>query len=81
MLALFNAARRLKSYFQSYQVVVWTDHPIENFLRKPDLAIRMMAWVVELPEFGLRYKLRGSIKGQHLAEFDVELPNITSSST
>lgn len=34
-LALLNAARRLRPYFESHQVIVRTDYPI---LRKPDLA-------------------------------------------
>lgn len=50
-----------------------TDHPIAKILRKPNLAGRMVAWSVELSEFSLHYKPRGSIKGQHLADFTVEL--------
>lgn len=34
----------------------------------------MVSWAVELLEFGLRYEPRGSVKGQHLADFAVELP-------
>ena len=42
-------------------------------LRKPDLAGRMIAWSVELSEFGLKFQPRGSVKGQHLADFAAEL--------
>jgi len=72
-LALLTAARRLRQYFQSHQVIVRTDHPIAKILRKPDLVGRMIAWSVELSEFGLKYEPRGSIKGQHLADFVAEL--------
>jgi len=72
-LALLTASRRLRQYFQSHQVVVRTDHPIAKILRKPDLAGRMIAWSVELSEFGLKYEPRGSVKGQHLADFAAEL--------
>lgn len=41
-LALLHAARRLRPYFQSHQIVVKTDHPISKILRKPDLAGRMV---------------------------------------
>ncbi|XP_027905608.1 uncharacterized protein LOC114165140 [Vigna unguiculata] len=41
--------------------------------RKPYLARRMIAWSVELSEFGLKYEPRGSVKGQHLADFAAEL--------
>ncbi|XP_017411652.2 uncharacterized protein LOC108323671 [Vigna angularis] len=72
-LALLTASRRLRPYFQSHQVIVRTDQPIAKILRKPDLAGRMVAWSVELSEFGLRYEPRGSVKGQHLADFAAEL--------
>ncbi|XP_047168236.1 uncharacterized protein LOC124837005 [Vigna umbellata] len=65
---------RLRPYFQSHQVVVRTDYPISKILRKSDLAGRMVTQAVELSEFGLRYEPRGSIKGQHLADFAAELP-------
>ncbi|XP_014496695.1 uncharacterized protein LOC106758270 [Vigna radiata var. radiata] len=78
-LALLHASRRLRPYFQSHQVVVRTDHPISKILRKPDIAGRMVSWAIELSEFGLRFEPRGSIKGQHLAGFALELPQVQSS--
>lgn len=74
VLALLNATQRLRPYLQGNQVVVRTDYPISKILRKPDLAGRMIGWWVELSEFGLRYEPRGSVKGQHLADFVAELP-------
>ncbi|XP_014492331.1 uncharacterized protein LOC106754782 [Vigna radiata var. radiata] len=73
VLALVNATRRLRPYLQGNQVVVHTDYPIAKILRKPDLAGRMIGWFVELSELGLRYEPRGSVKGQHLADFVAEL--------
>ncbi|XP_014499529.1 uncharacterized protein LOC106760625 [Vigna radiata var. radiata] len=72
-LALITAARRLRPYFQSHQVVVRTNHLIAKILRKLDLAGRMVAWSIELSEFGLRFEPQGSVKGQHLADFAAEL--------
>ncbi|XP_052735490.1 uncharacterized protein LOC108328707 [Vigna angularis] len=72
-LALLTASRRLRPYFQSHQVIVRTDHPIAKILRKPDLTGRIVSWSIELSEFGLRYEPRGSVKGQHLADFATEL--------
>lgn len=68
-LALVTVARRLRSYFQSHQIVVQTDHPIKQVLRKPELARRMVAWSVELSEFGLKYEPRGPMKAHCLADF------------
>ncbi|XP_017434586.1 uncharacterized protein LOC108341410 [Vigna angularis] len=74
VLALLNAARRLCPYFQSHQVVIRTDHPISKILRKPDMAGWMVSWAVELSQFGLRFEPRGPVRGQHLTDFAVELP-------
>ncbi|XP_020216290.1 uncharacterized protein LOC109800025 [Cajanus cajan] len=72
-LALVTAARRLRPYFQSHQVVVKIDYPIKQILRKLELSERMIAWSVELSEFGIRYESRGPLKAQCLAEFMAEL--------
>jgi hypothetical protein len=37
-LAVISTARRLRQYFQSHRIVVKTDYPIKQVLRKPDLA-------------------------------------------
>lgn len=34
----------------------------------------MVGWAVELLEFGLRCEPKGSVRGQHLVDFPVELP-------
>ncbi|XP_017441100.1 uncharacterized protein LOC108346536 [Vigna angularis] len=74
VLKLWQAARRLRPYFQSHQVIGRTYHPIAKILRKPDLGRRIVGWSVELSEFGLQFEPRGSIRGQHLDDFAVELP-------
>ncbi|GAU30655.1 hypothetical protein TSUD_31270 [Trifolium subterraneum] len=72
-LAVVITARKLRQYLQSHQVVVKTDYPIKNVLRKPDLAERMVAWSVELSEFDITYIPRGPIKSQALADFVLEM--------
>ncbi|XP_020229889.1 uncharacterized protein LOC109810756 [Cajanus cajan] len=73
VLALITSARRLRPYFQSHQIVVKTDYPIKQILRKPDLAGRMTAWSVELSEYEIKYESRGALKAQCLADFIAEL--------
>jgi len=68
-LAMVFSARRLRHYFQSFMVVVMTDLPIQKVLQKPDVAGRMVRWVVELSEFDIQYEPRGYIKGQVYADF------------
>nr|KYP34074.1 Transposon Ty3-G Gag-Pol polyprotein [Cajanus cajan] len=72
-LTIVITARKLRNYFQSYEMVIRTDHPIRQVLQKPDLAGRMMKWSIELSEFAIRYEPRGAIKAQVLADFLVEL--------
>jgi ribonuclease HI len=72
-LAVIVTARRLRQYFQSHKVIVKTDYPIKQVLKKPDLAGRMVAWSIELSEFDMTFSPRGSIKSQILADFVLEM--------
>ncbi|KAK2371898.1 hypothetical protein QL285_073098 [Trifolium repens] len=72
-LAVVVTARRLRQYFQSHKVIVKTDYPIKQVLKKPDLAGRMVAWSIELSEFDMVFSPRGSIKSQILADFVLEM--------
>jgi len=72
-LAMVFSARRLRQYFQSFTVVVMTDLSIRKVLQKPDVAGRMVHWVVELLEFDVQYEPRSPIEGQVYADFVVEL--------
>ncbi|GAA0163158.1 hypothetical protein LIER_39536 [Lithospermum erythrorhizon] len=49
--ALVISARKLKSYFKSYPIVVVTDQPLNRILTSAALFGRMTTWVVELSEF------------------------------
>jgi hypothetical protein len=72
-LAVVSTARRLRHYFQGHQVIIKTDYPIKQVLRKSDLAGRMVAWSIELSEYDIVFSPRGSIKSQVLADFVLEL--------
>nr|KYP41659.1 Retrovirus-related Pol polyprotein from transposon 17.6 [Cajanus cajan] len=69
VLALVHTSRRLRHYFQSHRMLVRTDTPITKVLRKPELAGRMVSWSIELSQFDIRFKPRGPIKAQSLADF------------
>jgi hypothetical protein len=58
-------------------VVVKTDYPIKNVLKKSDLAERMVAWSVELSEFDMNFSPRGAIKSHILVDFPLELTTPT----
>ena len=68
-----TSARRLRPYFQSHPIIVKTDHPISQVLKKPELTGRMIAWSVELSEFDISFEPRGPVKSQALADFIADL--------
>ncbi|GLU23140.1 hypothetical protein SLE2022_391670 [Rubroshorea leprosula] len=70
--ALVYTARKLRAYFQSHQIVVYTDLPLRKILQKPELSGRLVGWSVELSEYDLKFRPRTTIKGQAVADFLVE---------
>lgn len=70
-LALVNAARRLRLYFQAHPIRVLTDLPLRQVLTKPKASGRIAKWAVELSEHTVSF-IPQAIKGQALADFLVE---------
>ena len=54
-----------------------TNQPIKKSMNKPEAVGRMVQWVIELSQFGIKYHPRTAIKAQALADFIAEftLPN------
>ncbi|XP_057418261.1 uncharacterized protein LOC130712444 [Lotus japonicus] len=72
-LAILKTARRLRPYFQSFQIKVKTDIPLRQVLQKPDLSGRLVSWSVELSEYDISYEPRGQVTIQSLIDFVAEL--------
>ncbi|XP_057418257.1 uncharacterized protein LOC130712437 [Lotus japonicus] len=72
-LALVITARKLRLYFQGFQIKVKTDFPLRQVLQKPDLAGRMVSWAVELSKFGIVFEKKGQVKAQGLIDFVNEM--------
>ncbi|RDY00395.1 hypothetical protein CR513_16433, partial [Mucuna pruriens] len=68
-LSLVIASRRLCMYFQGHSIIVRTDLPIKQVLKKSNLVGRMVAWSVQLSEFDISYESKGHIKAEALADF------------
>ncbi|KAA3487832.1 pol-polyprotein [Gossypium australe] len=49
-----------------------TSQSIKDILAKADTSGRMTKWSIKLPEFGVEYTPRTTIKGEKLANFIVE---------
>ncbi|XP_021735240.1 uncharacterized protein LOC110701933 [Chenopodium quinoa] len=70
--AVVVAARKLRPYFDSHQIVVLTDQPAEKVLGKVEKSGRLTKWAFELTEFSISYQPRAAIKAQALADFLAE---------
>jgi len=68
-LVIVITTRKLHHYFHSHEVVAKTDLPINQVLRKPKIAGRLVNWSIELLEFNLRYEPQGPIKRKILEDF------------
>ena len=75
-LALISIARKLKLYFQNQHIVVQMNSLIREILHKLDLVRYMVAYIVELLEFGLINKQKKFIKAQALANFLAEMTKL-----
>ncbi|VFQ71851.1 unnamed protein product [Cuscuta campestris] len=72
MLAVFWTAKRLTPYFQAHRIVVLTNEPLASLTRSPAASARMTKWAVFISQYNVEFKTRPSIKGQALADFQVE---------
>jgi len=68
-LALITTTQCLQPHFQTHPITIKTDYPVQKILQKPDLAGRLSAWSVELPEFSIQYEPHGPVKAQCLVDF------------
>ncbi|XP_022041142.1 uncharacterized protein LOC110943715 [Helianthus annuus] len=73
-LALVHASRRLRRYFQAFNIEVQTDLQIQQILRKPEVSGRLTKWAIKLSAFDTTYRTRGPVKGQAVADFLTEVP-------
>ena len=62
---LFIILRKLKHYFQTFSIIVLTEHPlrsvVENLEENPQATGRISKWSLEISPYGLRYEPRTAI--------------------
>ena len=73
IIALKNAAQKLRQYFQAHLVTILTNQPLWSTLHKPNLSGRMLKWVIDLSEYRIKYQPRLALKWQVMADFITEL--------
>ena len=76
-LALVSASRKLSHYFQTYTIVVVTEHPLKSLFRKTDNSGRISRWAIELGQYDIKYQPRTAIKAQVLKDFIVEFISLS----
>lgn len=72
ILVLVTIARKLLPYFQKHLIIILTEFPLKNLLRKADLSNQVSQWAVKLANFDIRFEPRTAIKAQVLADFIAE---------
>ncbi|XP_062100048.1 uncharacterized protein LOC133805917 [Humulus lupulus] len=77
VLALLTAKKKLRQYFESHTIIVYTDYPLKQILSKPDLSRRLSKWEIELGTYDIQFSPRKAKKGQVLADFLVEIQSFT----
>ena len=58
MLALCIISRKLKHYFQTFPIMVLTEHPLRSIVENSKETGRISKWASELRSYGLKYEPR-----------------------
>jgi hypothetical protein len=67
--AMLMASRKLRHYFEAYQIIVPSSQPLKDILRNREATGRIRKWAVGLNEFAIDYVHRSSIQSHVLADF------------
>ncbi|VFQ76192.1 unnamed protein product [Cuscuta campestris] len=57
---------------EAHRIVVLTNEPLASLTRSPAASARMTKWAVFISQYNVEFRPRPSIKGQALADFQVE---------
>jgi hypothetical protein len=63
------ASRKLRHYFQAYNIIVPSSQPLKDIMRNREANGRIGKWATKLNEFSIDYVHRSSIQSQALADF------------
>jgi len=69
VLALFIISKKFKHYFQTFPIIVLTEHPLRSIIKNSEATVRISKWASELRSYGIRCEPRITIKHQALADF------------
>ena len=72
MYDILITSRKLRHYFETYQVAVVTEYSLGDILRNKEANGRIIKWAVELGMYSIDFRGRQTIKSQVLADFIAE---------
>jgi len=72
-------SRKLRHYFETYQVAVVTKYPLGNILCNKEANGHIIKWAVELSTYSIDFRGRQTIKSQVLADFIAEWTDMQAS--
>jgi hypothetical protein len=67
--AVLMASRKLRHYFQAYNIIVPSSQPLKDIMRNREATGSVGKWAAELNKFCIDYVHRSSIQSQGLADF------------
>ena len=76
MYAILITSRKLRHYFETYQVALVTEYPLGNILCNKEANGHIIKWVLELGTYSIDFRGRQTIKSQVLADFIAELTDM-----
>jgi len=63
VLALFIIPKKLKHYFQTFLIMVFTKHLLRSVVKNPEATGRISKWASNLRSYRLKYEPRTAMKG------------------
>ena len=70
--AILITSRKLRHYFEYYQIVMVTEFPLGDILRNKEANGYIIKWDVELGTYSIEFRSRPTIKSQALTDFITE---------
>ena len=62
LIAFFINLRKFKHYFQTFLIMIFTEHPLRSVTENSEVTGQILKWASELRSYALRYELRTTIK-------------------
>ena len=76
VLAFVLTSQKLVHYFQAHPIAMYMEFLLKTILSKANLSIRLSKWAIKIGQSDIKFLSRAAIKGQVLANFIAEFPEL-----